>query len=69
MIYLFLCIALTFGAEVDVNTFSNYIEVSQEHVHIEWLLDLDEQYINATSQSIFRVNSNKLSKVLNFHYD
>ncbi|CAD8181469.1 unnamed protein product [Paramecium octaurelia] len=63
MIYLFLCIALAFGAEIDVNTFSNYIEVSQEQVHIEWLLDLDEQYINATSQSIFRVNTNKLKKI------
>ncbi|CAD8097749.1 unnamed protein product [Paramecium sonneborni] len=63
MIYLLLCIVLSYGAEIDVNTFSNYIEVSQEHVHIEWLLDLDQQHINATSQQIFRVNSNKLDKI------
>jgi len=36
--------------DVDHNTFSNYKDVRIDHLHIEWLLDLDNKYINGTAE-------------------
>lgn len=36
-------------AASDPNTFSNYEDVRLDHLHLEWLLDLDERVVNATA--------------------
>lgn len=64
MFNLILCFVATLAAEIDVNTLSNYLEVVQEEVHIEWLLDLDKQFINATSENVFKVKANYLYRVI-----
>ena len=52
------------GILIDPNTFSNYQEVKINHLHIEWLLNLDNKYINATSIYDFTVASvNGISNV------
>jgi len=53
--YLFLILGITsvFAIEYDVNTFSNYLQVQNKHLHLEWLLNLEQQYINATSEYEF----------------
>jgi leukotriene-A4 hydrolase len=40
---------------IDPNTFSNYQEVKLNHLHIEWILNLDDKYINASSIYDFTV--------------
>lgn len=68
MFNLILCFVATLAAEIDVNTVSNYLQIAQEEVHIEWLLDLDKQFINATSQNVFKVRANSLLRVRTFIY-
>lgn len=40
--------------ELDVNTFSNYLEVQNQHLHLEWFLDLDNKNINGTAEFQFK---------------
>ena len=49
MIALISLIVCTLGYEIDVNTFSNYRDVQNKHLHLEWLLNMEGKYINATS--------------------
>jgi leukotriene-A4 hydrolase len=42
-------------SSIDPNTFSNYEEVKVNHLHLEWLLDLDNKYINGTAIYDFTV--------------
>ena len=38
------------SVDLDPNTFSNYLEVRMNHLHLEWLLDLDNKLVNATAE-------------------
>jgi len=46
---------LALSSSIDPNTFSNYKEVKPDHLHLEWLLDLDNKYINGTAIYDFSV--------------
>lgn len=50
-----LAATVAYCKDIDTNTFSNYLDIQITHLHIEWLLDLDAKYINATSEYTFRV--------------
>lgn len=43
------------GYEIDVNTFSNYLDVQNKHIHFEWLLNMEKKQINATANYQFHV--------------
>ncbi|CAD8186935.1 unnamed protein product [Paramecium octaurelia] len=49
--------------ELDVNTFSNYLDVQNRHLHLEWLLNMDKKYINATSSYRFQVVGRSINKI------
>ncbi|CAK68007.1 unnamed protein product (macronuclear) [Paramecium tetraurelia] len=49
--------------EIDVNTFSNYLDVQNRHLHLEWLLNMDKKYINATSSYSFQVVGRQINKI------
>ncbi|CAD8117006.1 unnamed protein product [Paramecium sonneborni] len=49
--------------EIDVNTFSNYLDVHNRHLHLEWLLNMDKKYINATSVYTFQVVGPQINKI------
>ncbi|CAD8150233.1 unnamed protein product [Paramecium octaurelia] len=40
--------------DIDPNTFSNYLDVRMNHLHVEWLLDLDKKIVNGTAQISFK---------------
>ena len=42
------------SVDIDPNTFSNYLEVRMNHLHVEWLLDLDKKIVNGTTQISFK---------------
>lgn len=50
----FSCITI----DIDQNTFSNYLEVKITHMHLEWLLDLDNKLVNATAEYQLKVIKN-----------
>lgn len=50
----FSCITI----DIDQNTFSNYLEVKITHLHLEWLLDLDNKLVNATAEYQLKVIKN-----------
>ena len=57
--FIFLVALASFAicTSVDLNTFSNYQDVHLDHVHIEWLLDLDNKHIDATALYDFTVTA------------
>lgn len=53
--------ALVLGAiatEDDVNTFSNYHEVAIENLRIDWFINLENKYLNSTTEYSFTVLEN-----------
>ncbi|CAD8081833.1 unnamed protein product [Paramecium sonneborni] len=44
--------------DLDANTFSNYVELRMTHLHLEWLLDLDNKIVNATAEYQLKVLKN-----------
>ncbi|CAD8075443.1 unnamed protein product [Paramecium primaurelia] len=44
--------------DLDPNTFSNYLEVRISHLHLEWLLDLDNKLVNGTAEYQLKVLKN-----------
>lgn len=42
-------IVLTLSQQGDPNTFSNYQQAKLTHLHIEWYLNVDDKYVNATA--------------------
>lgn len=52
-----------YAYEIDVNTFSNYLDVQNRHLHLEWLLNMDKKYINASSSYSFQVVGHSINKV------
>lgn len=44
--------------DLDPNTFSNYLEVRINHLHLEWLLDLDNKLVNATAEYQLKILKN-----------
>lgn len=53
IILLLWCATLTVAVDTDYNTFSNYRDVRTDHIHLEWLLDLDNKHVNATAEYTF----------------
>ncbi|CAD8107824.1 unnamed protein product [Paramecium sonneborni] len=58
-----LIIKLVFGYEIDVNTFSNYLDVQIKHIHFEWLLNMEKKQINATTKYQFQVIGESINKI------
>lgn len=54
---------MLYCVDVDKNTFSNYKDVKTMHLHIEWLLNLDEKVIDGCVEYSFKVSANRLSEV------
>lgn len=52
-IILTLLVSFAFCVSEDVNTFSNYHDVQIKHLNLEWILDLDSKWINATAEYKF----------------
>ena len=63
MIFIYLLRILVLSSEIDPNTFSNYQEVQITHLHLEWMLDLENRYINSTVQYNFKVLKYNLETV------
>ena len=63
MIFIYLLRILVLSSEIDPNTFSNYQEVQITHLHLEWMLDLENRYINSTVQYNFKVLKDNLETV------
>lgn len=59
-------ILVSFGVDIDKNTFSNYKEVKMQHLHIEWLLNLRTKIIDGSAEYTFKVTTVELKEVLNF---
>ena len=60
MIFIYLIGIVVQSSEIDPNTFSNYREVQISHIHLEWLLDLENRYINSTVHYNFNVLNDNL---------
>ena len=66
MIFIYLLRIIVQSSEIDPNTFSNYQDVQITHLHLEWLLDLENRYINSTVQYNFKVLKDNLDRVFYF---
>ena len=53
MIFVMSIILSSQASEIDVNTWSNYQEVTLDHLSLEWLLDLPNKFINGTAEYTF----------------
>ncbi|CAD8093552.1 unnamed protein product [Paramecium sonneborni] len=62
IITLLLC-GCVMGVDIDKNTFSNYREVQMQHLHIEWLLNLNQKIIDGSAEYTFRVTTAELKEV------
>ncbi|CAD8198857.1 unnamed protein product [Paramecium pentaurelia] len=58
-----LFIKFVFSYEIDVNTFSNYLDVQNRHVHFEWLINMEKKLINATANYQFHVVGSSIYKI------
>ncbi|KAM3142007.1 hypothetical protein pb186bvf_005880 [Paramecium bursaria] len=63
MIFIYLLRIIVQSSEIDPNTFSNYQDVQITHLHLEWLLDLENRYINSTVQYNFKVLKDNLDRI------
>lgn len=63
MIFIYLLRIIVQSSEIDPNTFSNYQDVQITHLNLEWLLDLENRYINSTVQYNFKVIKDNLDRV------
>ena len=66
MIFIYLLRIIVQSSEIDPNTFSNYQDVQITHLHLEWLLDLENRYINSTVQYNFKVLKDNPDRVFYF---
>lgn len=57
MVYLIFFLGVVFSIDVDKNTFSNYQDVKLEHLHIEWLLNLNSKIIDGCAEYSFKVTT------------
>ncbi|CAK74683.1 unnamed protein product (macronuclear) [Paramecium tetraurelia] len=62
VIILLLCHML-YCVDVDKNTFSNYKDVKTQHLHIEWLLNLNDKVVDGSVEYTLKVFANQLSEV------
>ncbi|CAK62885.1 unnamed protein product (macronuclear) [Paramecium tetraurelia] len=62
-IFALLYINFSFGLEIDVNTFSNYLDVQNKHIHFELLSNMEKKQINATANYKFHVARSSINKI------
>ena len=58
-----LLVTLVTAVDIDKNTFSNYKDVKIQHIHIEWLLDLNNKVIDGSVEYTFKVFTGELKQV------
>lgn len=52
-----LLLSIAICIDIDKNTFSNYRDVRLDHLHLEWLLNLNTKVIDGTAEYTFKVTT------------